>query len=113
MRLTSLGIFALALVVAGSTAATAAGESDLISAIKQRETAHVRTLVQQHADVNAKDLDGTTALHWAIRRDEADVVSLLLNGGANATALNRYGISPILVAAEIGNVEVIDKLLRA
>ena len=46
-------------------------------------------------------------------RDEADVVGLLLAGGASATATNRYGISPLLVACEIGNVEVIDKLLRA
>src|SRR5262249_22721497 len=36
-----------------------------------------------------------------------------VNGGARGTAANRYGISPLLVACEIGNVEVIDKLLRA
>src|SRR5439155_1473658 len=57
--------------------------------------------------------DGTTALHWAVRRDETVIVTLLLGGGAVATAPNRYGISPLLIASEIGNVEVIDKLIRA
>lgn len=113
MRLNFLGRLGMVLVLAGSSAATSASENNLIGAIKQGDAAQVRTLIQQHADVNAKDLDGTTALHWAVQRDELDVVGLLLNSGANAKAANRYGISPLLVACEIGNVEVIDRLLRA
>jgi ankyrin repeat protein len=108
MRLNFLGRLGMVLVLAGSSAATSASENDLIGAIKQGDAAQVRTLIQQHADVNAKDLDGTTALHWAVQRDEVGVVGLLLDNGANAKAANRYGISPLLVACEIGNVEVID-----
>jgi uncharacterized protein len=113
MRLKLLGTVGLALLLATSGGRASAADATLIGAIKQGDTARVRTLVQQHTDVNAKDLDGTTALHWAVRRDDVEAVGLLLNGGASATATNRYGISPLLVACEIGNVEVIDKLLRA
>ena len=86
MRLNLLGRLGMVLVLAGSSAAASASENTLIGAIKQGEAAQARTLIQQHADVNAKDLDGTTALHWAVQRDEADVVGLLLKGGASATA---------------------------
>jgi ankyrin repeat protein len=113
MRMKWLGTVGLALLLATSAARASAADATLIAAIRQGDTARVRTLLQQHADVNAKDLDGTTALHWAVRRDDTEAVGLLLNGGASATATNRYGINPLLVACEIGNVEVIDKLLRA
>src|SRR5262245_559053 len=113
MRLKLLGTMGLVLLLAASEARLSAADNPLIAAIKQGDAARVRSLVQQHTDVNAKDLDGTTALHWAVSRDDVESVGLLLTGGASATAANRYGISPLLVASEIGNVEVIDKLLRA
>lgn len=113
MQLNVLGRLGIVLVLAGSIPAASGSEPDLLSAIKQADVAQVRTLLQQHADVNSKDLDGTTALHWAVERDEVEVVGLLLKGGADATVSNRYGISPLLVACKIGTVEVIDKLLRA
>ena len=30
----------------------------------------LRTLLQQKADVNAPQVDGATALHWAVYRDD-------------------------------------------
>src|SRR5262249_54751424 len=104
MRLKFPGTIGLVLLLAASGARLSAADNPLIAAIKQGDTARVRTLLQQHADVNARDLDGTTALDWAVRRDDVETVGLLLNGGASATAANRYGISPLLVACEIGNV---------
>lgn len=113
MRLNLLAGLGLVLVLSGSSSSASASENDLIGAIKQGGSARVRTLLQQHADVNAKDPDGTTALHWAVQRDDVQVVGLLITGGANVKAANRYGMSPLLAACEIGNLEVIDKLLRA
>ena len=42
----------------------------------------VRTLIQQRADVNAPEVDGTTALHWAARAGDAELVAALLRAGA-------------------------------
>ena len=39
--------------------------------------------------------DGTTALHWAVQRDDAAMAGLLLRAGANVKAANRYGVQPL------------------
>jgi len=65
-----------------STAAAAARAVPLIEAIKQGNTATVRTLVAQKVNVNATEPDGTTALHWAADLGDVQAVDLLLKAGA-------------------------------
>ena len=36
-----------------------------------------------------------TALHWAVRADDAETAQLLIRAGANVKAANRYGITPL------------------
>jgi ankyrin repeat protein len=72
----------------------------------------VRTLLKQHADVNAPQADGMTALHWAVRANDADTVQALLRAGANAKAANRYGITPLSLAATNGNARMIETLIK-
>ncbi|MFB3092231.1 MAG: ankyrin repeat domain-containing protein, partial [Dehalococcoidia bacterium] len=50
-----------------SMAGPVAGSSDsqLAEAAKEGDTGAVRSLLAQHADVNATQADGATALHWA------------------------------------------------
>jgi ankyrin repeat protein len=43
-------------------------------------------LLAAKADVNAKDSDGWTPLHWAADRGRADVAELLLANNANVDA---------------------------
>ena len=40
--------------------------------------AAVQKLIEQHADVNAAQADGATALHWAVFRSDKEMVDLLL-----------------------------------
>jgi len=63
--------------------------------------------------VNAPEADGTTALHWAAHWGDLAVVDALLQEGANATALNRYGATPLSEAVRIGGAPLIEKLLKA
>src|SRR6266581_4905123 len=42
----------------------------LADAAMKRDTAAVRTLLQQKVDVNAAGKDGTPALHWLVRVDD-------------------------------------------
>ena len=53
------------------------------------DTAAVQKLLAQHADVNAPQADGATALHWAVFRSDKEMVDLLLRAGANPKAANR------------------------
>ena len=46
-----------------------AGDLRLIDAVKNNDAAAVRSLIAQRVDVNATEVDGSTALHWAAQRD--------------------------------------------
>ena len=56
-------------------------------------------------DAKATGPDGTTALHWAVRADDLQKVESLLRAGANANAVDRYGITPLNLAAVNGNAQ--------
>jgi uncharacterized protein len=95
----------LTLVVAGLLAATTASAdlagTRLVDAARQRDAAAVRALLQQGADVNAADGDGSTALHWAAGHGDAEMTRALLAAGANINATTRIGaITPLFMAAK-------------
>jgi len=73
----------------------------------------VRTLIAAKADVNAPQVDGATALHWAIYREDEDLVDLLIKNGANVKAANRDGMTPLAMASLYGKPALILKLLKA
>ena len=64
-------------------------------------------------DVNAALPDGTTALHWAVRADDADTTDLLIRAGAKVAAADRYGVTPLSLASLNANAGMIEKLIRA
>jgi uncharacterized protein len=70
-------------------------------------------LIRQGADVNTPQSDGTTPLHWAAHRNDAEMVDLLLRAGAKANATNDYGSTPLCEAAASANTEMLKKLLQA
>jgi ankyrin repeat protein len=72
-----------------------------------------RTAGAQARDVNAREADGTTALHWAARADDAAAVRTLLRAGARADVANRYGVTPLALAAANGNAAILDLLIAA
>jgi ankyrin repeat protein len=90
-----------------------AADFRLIEAIKSGNSATVQALLQQRIDVNAAEPDGTTALHWAARREDAQTVELLLRSGAKVKSQNRYGITPLYLASLNGNAGIIEALLKA
>src|SRR5882724_11452461 len=100
------------LILAASFAASAAG-SRLADAAKKDDKKAVRALVEQHADVNAPQVDGTTALHWAVRQDDLETAQLLIKAGANANATNRYGVTVLSLACTNGSGPMVELLLKA
>ena len=100
------------LAAAGSTAA-ADGDTRLADAAMRQDVTAVRTLVAQKVDVNIPGQDGTPALHWAVRVDDIDTTKLLLGAGAQATMANRYGLTPMAIAASNGSAAMIGVLADA
>src|SRR5215813_9018821 len=80
-----------------------AATSDLADAAMNRNRDAVRALLQKKVDVNAPQVDGTTALHWAVRTDDVDTIDLLIRAGANVSAANREGVTPLQLASVNGN----------
>ena len=80
-----VGTCAVALLLSlGSVSGLGAAGSDVADAVMRGDTAAVRALLVQKADVNASQADGATALHWAVYRADAALTDLLLQAGANS-----------------------------
>ena len=103
-------ITGLFLLVVGLSAAP---PSDVADAVMRGDLAAVQKLLEQHADVNAPQADGATALHWAVFRSDKEMLDLLLRAGANAKAANREGATPLWLASVNGNAPIIAALLSA
>ena len=107
--------FTVWLLAVASVAIVAGAGADtrLIEAVKAGNRQDVRTLLNQRADVNVRDVDGTTALHWAARTDDAEIAAALMRAGATANVANRYGITPLFLAATNGNAAIVEALLKS
>jgi uncharacterized protein len=57
--------------------------------------------------------DGTTALHRAISVNDVQKADTLIRTGADVNAVNRYGVTPLSLAAGNGNAKLLDALIRA
>jgi len=101
------------LVLSTGTQNMAAGRADVADAVMKRDKVALRALLEQKADVNAAQVDGATALHWAVYHDDREAIDLLINSGAKIDVKNREGVTPLRLASLYGNVPLIDRLIKA
>jgi len=73
--------------VAWLTLGTAYAQSPLADAIQNGHRLEAQALIDEGADVNAAQGDGTTPLHWATYKIDVPLVQQLLERGANAAAV--------------------------
>jgi ankyrin repeat protein len=100
----------LALALSAPVALAVDGLAELVDA-GQRSAA--LQLIDDGADVNQASVDGTTALHWAVHRQDVELVEALLDEDASPNARNDYGATPMTVAAEHGNPAIMEALIDA
>jgi ankyrin len=113
MKSLSVRVFVAVVFVSVAAGRAAAATSPVADAAMKRDTAAVRALLQKKADVNAPQVDGTTALHWAVRVDDLEMADLLIRAGAKVAASNRDGVTPVQLAAMNGSPQMLRRLLAA
>jgi len=94
--------------------AWAPNDSPVADAAMRGDTAKVRVLLRQGADVNGAQGDGMTALHWAATRGDAAQIAMLVYAGARVDAVTRNGnYTPLHLAARGGRAPAVKALLKA
>jgi ankyrin repeat protein len=109
MRITRL---VAGLLLFGAAAANAA-TSEIANAAMRGDREAVRAALARKADVNAAQVDGTTALHWAVERDDVALAELLLTAGARVSARTREGVTPLQLAAINGSARMLGRLIKS
>ena len=99
-------------VVAAATTAHAA-TAEVAEAAMRGDRAAVRAALARNADVNAPQVDGSTALHWAAEHEDVEMADILLEAGARVAVPTREGVTPLQLAATNGNAPMLGRLLRA
>jgi uncharacterized protein len=102
-------LFAMALLAVRAGAAT----PEVADAAMKGHRDAVRALLLRKADVNTPQIDGTTALHWAVRSDDTELADMLIRAGANPSAANREGVTPMQLAAMNGSASMLVRLIKA
>src|SRR5437660_3590358 len=105
-------IFAAVFCLAAASTVGAADDT-LAGLIQAGKRDAALKMIAAGADVNAAQGDGTTPLHWAVYKIDADLARALLERGAKPDVLNSYGSSPLAEAAKIGNARLVGMLLDA
>uniref|UniRef100_A0A673LLV5 Neurogenic locus notch homolog protein 1 n=1 Tax=Sinocyclocheilus rhinocerous TaxID=307959 RepID=A0A673LLV5_9TELE len=88
------------------------GTTPLILAARLAVEGMVEELINCHADVNAIDDSGKSALHWAAAVNNLDAVIVLLKNGANKDMQNNKEETPLFLAAREGSYETAKVLLE-
>jgi uncharacterized protein len=104
-------VFVAATGLAHSFAATA--DLRLLQAARDHDDAAARQLIERHADVNAQQGDGTTALDWAAYHDDIALADALIRGGARVDTANDLGSTPLHLACNNRSAAMVERLLAA
>lgn len=77
-----------------------ASTEELIGSVKSNNFPKVLELLNNGENVNEADASGTTALHYAVAYDNAEMTQVLLSYGADLTKANAKGWTPLKIAEQ-------------
>lgn len=104
---------ALALAVPGA-AQTYSDGYKLLQAVEKKDRAQFDELVaKNHTVINARDLSsGRTALHIAVARRDGAWLDYIAGEGANPNIADNRGVTPLMLASQLGWVEGVQALIE-
>jgi hypothetical protein len=84
----------------------------LLKAIYDDDVVEVRRLVAMGVNVDQRDENGATALHYASDKGQVEVIKVLVEHGADKEAKDAQGCTPLHLAADNGHVEATKLLIE-
>jgi ankyrin repeat protein len=102
----------LALLVVFAGCGEEAPVQGLIDAAGRGDVEAVRSLLDDGADVDARDASGRTAVTAAAVGDHVEVVRVLIAAGADVDLQDSDRSNPLLVTGETGSVAMLREVLR-
>jgi ankyrin repeat protein len=110
--LISIAVFA-ALAAITPVRAQMSKELDFLKAVKDGKHHDVSVALLNGINYNTRDINGTPVLAWAIQKGDSEMVSLLLDAGADPDILDRQsGETALTMAAGRNNADIVDRLLK-
>ena len=103
-------ILTLAVCVFATNTLTSTNDG-LLSAAESGNAKEAGRQLVYGADVNAKNHDGATPLHFAAISGHKDVAELLIARGADVDAREKHGGTPLYFAAVMGHKDVAELLI--
>jgi len=85
---------------------------DLMEAARDGNVERVRQCLQDGAEVNARDKDGTTPLMWTAAYGRADAMKTLLDRGASLETRDLYGWTALMRTSLHGSSDAMKALLE-
>ncbi len=104
---------ALCLMLVLTASNANAVERDIADVAERADWVVLELLIADGCDIKVAQVDGMTALHWAVWHDNAEAAGLLIRSGADVKAANHYGVTPLSIACTNGNAAIIGSLLEA
>ena len=111
MRIVLVGLFVFFVIFV--VPETAKAQSEVADVVKRGDLAALRALISKNVNVNTREVDGSSALHWAVYRDDLQAADLLIAAGANVRAATREETTPLAMACLHGSLPMVERLLKA
>jgi hypothetical protein len=102
----------MTIIISSLASIATAGLNDvLIQAVEQGDTNTVKLIIDDGADINAKNIDGMTLLMYASLRGHLETVRTLIVKGADVNAKKNDGVTSLMYASLGGHLEIVQALL--
>ena len=88
-------------------------EVQIADAAEVKNWSELAELIKQGCDVNAAQVDGMTAVHWAVYHGHEATVRRLIRSQCDVNVTTRYHMTPLSIACILGDAEIVKLLLSA
>src|SRR5262245_10753158 len=97
-------------LLSASVFAAEPGDMRLLNAARRNDAKAVQALIGQKVDVNLRQPDGATALHWAVHWDDLAMADALIRAGAAVNVAEEGGVTPLTLACTNGSAAIANRL---